>query len=213
MTPYPATLIRLAISALLCLLLVACSGADSRPPSFYLLTARAQSPVAALDTTIGVGPVRVAPFLDTNRVVVHGGSGQVHTNGGHRWSEPLDEAIQRVMLQNLSTLTDAKLRNFPWRQRAAPAYAIRLDVLDFDRLPDGQAQLDVIWQLEDMRAERLVRSRRERFRTPVAGTDLAALPAAYSALLEQLAQRVTDALRREIETSETPVAAAPAADR
>ncbi len=196
----------------LSLLLAACSS-NSHRPSFYLLTAQAEAPATKLSTTIGVGPVRIAPFLDTTRIVVHGGNGLIQASDSHRWSEPLDEAVQRVMLQNLATLTEAKLRNFPWRQRAAPAWAIRLDILDLDRLSDGHAQLDVIWQLEDMQAERLVRSRRERFRVPVSGSSFDALPAAYSALLEQLAQRLTTALRDEIDGAVTPVAAGAGGDR
>jgi uncharacterized lipoprotein YmbA len=183
---------------LLTALLAGCGvGARSPEPVYHVLAPRAQNLTQALTGTIGVGPVRVAPFLLNQRIVVHGGGSQLQQRDGERWAEPLDNGIQRVVLQNLSTLTGAKMRNFPWRQRGTPHYAVRLDVLDLDRLPDGRAALEVIWMVEDMRKGRLARSLRERFTVPAGGGDTAALVEAYNQLLLQLAERVARALAAE----------------
>lgn len=176
----------------------ACTPSRSPAPVYHLLTATAARPMVELDTTIGVGPIRVPPFLESTSVVTHGGGGRLEVSRQHRWSEPLDQAIQRVTLQNLSILTEAKLRNFPWRRRAQPAYAVRLDVLDLDRLSDGTAVLEIIWHLEDMQRDRLVRSRRERFTALLADDEHSSLTTAYSDLLGQLAVRLTTALSTEI---------------
>lgn len=172
-------------------------GARSPDPAYHVLTPRAEAASHALKGTIGVGPVRVAPFLLNQRIVVHGGGSQLQQRDSDRWAEPLDNGIQRVVLQNLSTLTGAKMRNFPWRQRGTPHYAVRLDVLDLDRLPNGDAELEVIWMVEDMRAGRLARSLRERFTVPTQGRGADALTEAYSQLLLQLSGRVARALAAE----------------
>lgn len=184
------------------LLVAGCTPTRSPTPEYHLLTALAEGPTSrSLNTTIGVGPVRIAPFLETNQLVVHEGSGTLRSSGKHRWSEPLDQAVQRIMVQNLATLTSAKLRNFPWRQRAAPRFAIRLDVLDLDRGINGTAVLDVIWHLEDLGSERLVRSKRERFSLPVSSEGYGPLPSAYSELFNQLALRLITAIETELATA------------
>lgn len=191
------TLPRLAL-LLAALALAACAPTRSSPePQHHVLLALADAPTTRVDTTIGVGPVRVAAFLEAMPLTVHDGSGALRLSGDHRWSEPLDQGIQRVLVQNLATLTEAKLRNFPWRQRATPQLAIRLDVLDLGRRADGSAVLDVIWHLENLAQERLSRSRRERFTVPV-GDGFAALPPAYSELLLRLSQRLVTSIEAEL---------------
>jgi hypothetical protein len=190
-----------ALALAAALLLGGCLNNRSQQPDYHLLTARASEERHPLGTTIGVGPVRVAPFLNANRIVLHGGGGQLQVAGLQRWGEPLDQGVQRVMVQNMAVLTGAKLRNFPWRQRATPRYAIRLDVFDLDRLPDGSALLEANWQLEDLKESRLARSRRERLTLQPADAGYPALVDAYSDLLAELAQRVARAVAAEAELS------------
>ncbi len=186
--------------AMLALLLATtgCSlGQRSPAPTYYVLTPRADSVAEPLRASVGVGPVRVAPFLQNQRIVVRGAGAQLKLLENERWAEPLDQSIQRTLLQNLQTLTDTKVRNFPWRQRATPTYAVRIDVLDLDRLADGTARLEVIWYVENMKAGKLERSRREQFTIATADQSANALSDAYSALVLQLAQRIATALATE----------------
>lgn len=189
----------IALLALLSAVTTGCSiGGRSPTPSYYVLNARAVEVSQPLRATVGIGPVRVAPFLLNQRIVVHDGASELQVLEQERWAEPLDQGIQRALLQNLQTLTDTKVRNFPWRQRATPTYAVRIDVLDLDRLADGSARLEVIWIVEDMKGGKLARSRRELFTTTTADMSAAALGDAYSELVLQLAQRVALALATEV---------------
>ncbi len=186
--------------AMLALLLATtgCSlGQRSPAPTYYVLTPRADSVAEPLRASVGVGPVRVAPFLQNQRIVVREGGSQLKMLERQRWAEPLDQGIQRALLQNLQTLTDTKVRNFPWRQRATPTYAVRIDVLDLDRQADGRARLEVIWMVENLTEGRMKRSLRERFTTTPANDSATALADAYSELVLQLAQRVATALAAE----------------
>jgi uncharacterized lipoprotein YmbA len=192
---------RVLVVTVLTFLLSACFGSSrSIAPDYYLLTSdEAQS--AATRTTaafsIGVGPVRVAPFLARQQIVTHGGSGTMNIQQGQRWGEPLEHGIQRVLLQNLATLTGAQTRNFPWRLNTAPDYALRIDVSDLDRLAGNTALLEVNWVLEDLKNRRILTTQQTRLTTPVSGSDSAALADAYSKLLEQLAQQVQQELQKQ----------------
>lgn len=189
---------------ILFVLLAGCVGGNSKNPSLYLLTPRAAPVEAAALTSIslGVGPVRVPPFLMRPQVVSHDGGGQLLLRDDQRWSEPLEQGIQRVLLQNLSALTGADMRNFPWTQTTVPHYALRVDVIDLDRRADGSTVLEAQWILEDIAAGKMLVSRRDRFSSAGTGdseeADYAALAASYSDLLAQLAQRAADELSARV---------------
>ncbi len=176
-------------------------GHKSKTQSFYLLTTRVQatSISATANTSIGIGPVRVAPFLQRPQIVTHGGSGGLNVAETQRWSEPLEQGIQRVLLQNLTALTGADTRNFPWTQATIPHYALRVDVIDLDRGANGNALLEVSWILEDITHNKMLVSRRERLTAAIATSDdttaaTTALTNAYSELFAQLAQQVAQTL-------------------
>jgi uncharacterized lipoprotein YmbA len=191
--------------ALLSFLLSACFGSSrSIGPDYYLLTSDEVQTAAittAANFSIGVGPVRVAPFLMRPQIVTHGGSGTMNIQSGQRWGEPLEQGIQRVLRQNLSTLTGAQTRNFPWRQNTAPDYALRIDVSDLDRLDGNTALLEVSWVLEDLQNRTVVTTQQTRLTTSISGNDAAALANAYSELLEQLAQQVQQQLLKSQQQS------------
>lgn len=185
---------RFILAAVGVILLSGCLGSHSPPPAYHLLTARAQSKITALDTSIGVGPVRVAPFLARIDITTHGGGGAMHFSASERWGEPLEQGIQRVLLQNIAALSGAETRNFPWRQSAIPHYAARIDVIDLDRSSDGKAVLEVNWMLEDLTAARVIKTQQERLSVAINGSGTDALTMAYSELFAQLAERITQAV-------------------
>lgn len=168
------------------LALQGCVGGRSAPEQYHLLTARAERNAAApmMDKTIGVGPVRIAQFLQRPQIVTHGGGTQLRFDENTRWGEPLDQGIQRVLLQNMAALTGAETRNFPWRQNATPDYALRIDIIDLDKLQNGESILEVSWILEDLKNSRVLKTQQERIQS---GKD-------YDDLFVQLAQHAATAL-------------------
>jgi uncharacterized lipoprotein YmbA len=183
--------LRLLLATACVVMLAGCVGGTRSPaPDYYLLTSQQtnESP-ARPDFTIGVGPVRIAPFLSRPQIVVHEGGGVMKVQR-QRWGESLEHGIQRVLLQNLAALTGAQGRAFPWRRTTAPDFAVRVDITDLDRLTDNSAQLEVSWVLEDLRNQRIVATQQTRFTTAISGNDMPALVQAYSTLLMQLAQQI-----------------------
>lgn len=182
-------------AAMISALLAGCIGSHSPAPTYYLLTAPAQTHAAApVNYAIGVGPVRVAPFLARSDITVHAGGAAMKFSEQERWGEPLEQGIQRVLLQNLHALTGAETRNFPWRQSGIPQFAVRIDVIDLDRLNDGSAVLEVSWLLEDLQSAKVLDTRQRRLTARVDGIGTAALTAAYSDLFAQLAQQIAATL-------------------
>lgn len=169
------------------LALQGCIGGRSAEAQYQLLTARSQKNSAAplAGASVGIGPVHVAQFLQRPQIVTHAGGTQLQVSNNSRWGEPLEQGIQRVLLQNIAALTGAETRNFPWRQNATPDYALRVDVIDLDKLPSGEVILDVSWLLEDLKNARVIKTQQERISS---NRD-------YDDLLAQLAQHAVDALK------------------
>lgn len=190
---------RSLFSALIVLVLTSCVAPSSPPPNYYLLTAQAVSAQASLaDVSLGVGPVRVAPFLERVQLVSHDGRAGLTVDGRHRWAEPLDKGVQRVMVQNLAALTGAQTRNFPWSRSAIPQRALRIDVLDLNS--QGQeAVLEVLWVVEDLGGEQAPLRGREKLSQPLGDDSPAAQVLAYSRLLDNLAQNIAARLERVVE--------------
>jgi uncharacterized lipoprotein YmbA len=175
-------------------LLAGCIGSRSVAPAYYLLTARAPQGSQTASFAIGVGPVTVAPFLARTDIVVHGGGGAMRVSEGERWGEPLENGVQRALLQNLHALTGAETRNFPWRQSSMPRFAVRVDVIDLDRLDDGSALLEASWLLEDLQQSKVLQTRQQRLTVAATGSGTGGLAEAYSELLAQLAQQIAASL-------------------
>ncbi|HEY3699813.1 MAG TPA: PqiC family protein [Spongiibacteraceae bacterium] len=185
----PSFLFRSLFLLVLFFLLPGCVGGRSAAAEYQLLTARASandSPTMA-GQSIGVGPVHVAQFLNRPQVVTHGGGTLLRVSETHHWGEPLEQGIQRVMLQNIAALTGAETRNFPWRQNATPDYALRIDVIDLDKLPNGDSILEVNWLLEDLKNPRVLKTQQEQIKTTTNN---------YDDLFAQLAQHVVDVLHQ-----------------
>jgi len=189
-----ATSFRITLLAVVFITLGGCfGGSRSIAPNYYLLTARTVDVPPAKNFSLGVGPIRIAPFLARHQIVTHGGGSSLDISL-QRWGEPLEQGIQRVLQQNLTALTGAQSRGFPWRQNTTPDYALRIDVTDLDQLIGNTALLDVSWVLEDLKNHRVITTQQTRLTTTLNGSDAPALVEAYSNLWEQLAQRVAQAL-------------------
>src|SRR5688572_6149535 len=79
-------------------LLAACTAA--RPTSFYTLgtmTEPAEAPRPKEGLVVGLGPVTLPPYLDRPDIVTREGENQMRLAELHRWVEPLDSLLTRIM--------------------------------------------------------------------------------------------------------------------
>ncbi|MAT50988.1 MAG: hypothetical protein CMK32_07380 [Porticoccaceae bacterium] len=194
-----------AFFPVLLLALTGCVASSSTPPNYYLLTAIAEPVDISRPIRVGVGPVTIAPFLDRSQMAMRSGGGNLALRDAHRWGEPLDDGIERVLVQNLAAITGGQLVGFPWRRVSAPKYAVRLDVLDMNVTASEEAVLELIWQLEDLEQNRLLADRHEHLFQPLP-TGIApyeAMAMAYSELLGQLAGRINGELLKVLDGDAT----------
>jgi uncharacterized lipoprotein YmbA len=178
---------------------VAVGGCSSSPPvSYYDLEALETGYATDAEThlSVGVGPLRTPDYLSRSQIVTRRSDATVVVDDFNRWVEPVDDAIYRVVAENLDSLIDdAVVVAFPYTHIADLDYQLIGRVSRFDADEDGTAVLQLQWGIISSREEFLVQPRRTRYEVRAASPgDYAALARAMSEVLQQFSRDVAQAL-------------------
>jgi len=139
------------------------SCAVSDPTQFYTLsratpphasTATVSMAMRSVDATgivgIGVGPVMMPGYLDRSQIVIRTGADTVEILTFHRWAEPLEDGIARVLAEEVAArVPTERVVIFPWRGVVARTiqYQVVVAVLHFDGRPGSDVTLDARWRI------------------------------------------------------------------
>ena len=154
-----------------CLGLAGCAVSD---PTQYFTLAQAPAPTAertatastadgsvgsATNVSIGVGPIMVPAYLDRRQIVIRTGTDQVELSAFHRWAEPLEDGMARILSEEIAArVPTERVVTFPWRGVVARAiqYQVVVTVVRFDGRPGGDVTLDTRWRILDSHGEEQV---------------------------------------------------------
>lgn len=189
-----ATVVYPVIFAVLSLLLGACQHAPAK--QHHLLNAPTPSEWQSSSTihqTLGIGPVRLAEFLNRPQVAVQSTDGKILMSPNQIWAEPLDQGVARVLALQL-TGHSAQLAStpFPWRQDNTPDLSLRLDLQSL--VYDGrQLTLSGTWELRQHPGKLKLHHQHFQASQPCRA-DAADISRALSRLLEQWALAISPQL-------------------
>ena len=139
------------LAGLLAALLAAgCASATATRHNTLVPLAPAAPPGMTSERSLGVGPVRLPPYLRQAALVRRSSAYRVAYSDVDVWADPLEESVTDVVAENLARLTGARrVVRHPWRPSDAPERQIALDIRAFELALDGQAELAVRWELRD----------------------------------------------------------------
>ena len=89
--------------------LLAC-GSNPAKDRYYSLVLASEPALASeseSDIRMIVGPVQLARYLDQPGLPIQTGASQIQSANHHFWAEPLDEAIAKVLVQDIAQQIDA----------------------------------------------------------------------------------------------------------
>jgi len=187
---------RTGLSLFILLMLLGC--ATTPPSRFYVLTPQSQAgpepPVA--DLTLGVGPVRLVPYLERPQIVARERDNRLKVEEFERWGGTLESSVTWVMAENLSRSldTDAVVA-FPWERAVTPDYQVAIDVRQLDASDDGQVRLIAQWRILGDDGRRLYTIGRSDIREPLIDEDFEHQVAAQSRALARMSDEIAAALR------------------
>jgi hypothetical protein len=159
--------------------------------------AAVSAPTAAQSrVSICVGPVLVPGYLDRLPVCVRDSAHEVTYAEFHRWAEPLEDGIGRVLVENLSQLLGtARIDVFPWKTPAPADYQVRVMLIRFDGAPGEQAVLKARWSLTAAGQDRPVFETISAFVEQVESGSYEALVQAQNRALERLSRDIAGAIQ------------------
>lgn len=180
------------LSLSLALLLSAC-GSTPRS-SYYMLSAETAATLGNTGPSLGIGPVTVPEYLQRREMVLNRNSNQLELADYHRWAEPLDAGILRVMALNLAIELDTQqVQAYPWRRDYHPDYSVTISVVQF-AMQGGKAELVAEWTLQAPAANTTISRKISQLSTTADNSEPSSVAAAYSDLLKQLAQQIASAI-------------------
>jgi len=127
---------------------------------FYLLTPTADTaaatPVSApgsnsnSDFTIGLGPIKLPPYLDRPEIVTRAAPNRLELSKEDRWGESVQNGFTSAMERDLAAQAGTgNIIIFPWYNTVHIDMQVQIDVYRFDTDSEGIAHLSAKWTLLD----------------------------------------------------------------
>jgi uncharacterized lipoprotein YmbA len=176
------------------LALVACKSVED-PTKYYVLSPTSSpgpTRMAVSSPAIGVGPVLIPGYLDRVQIVTRGAEDDIELSPYHRWAEPLESGIAKVVADNLAAQVGSeRIAVFPWRGGVARMldYQVVVVVLRFEGSAGGRVTLDARWRLLDKNGQELV-LKRSTINEPIQGGGHQPLVRGMNRVLTTLAQEI-----------------------
>ncbi len=164
----------------------------------YILSplAAAEDSAPASHLAIGVGIVKLPPYLLRRSVAVREGTNEVRYLEGSLWAEYLDQSFQRTLAANLSRLlhTD-RIRQSAW-QRHEISLAVYVSIERFDVNQEGVGVLSAWWRLTSPGGDKVLKSGQSdlRIEGPKPTENAGSIVRTLSELNAQLSQTIAQAI-------------------
>ena len=168
---------------------------QSEPLDIYLLPAAAlPARTQAVDWSLRLNTPSSSELLDGTRIVVLPEPGRINTYQGARWSERTPQLVRQRLLDAFQD--DGRIKALSTEDQHLQAdLELVSELRSFqsqyrDGRPEAQFQLDV--RLVDVRAQRILASRRFSVRQAASDTSVAAVVAAFGQASDRLSHELVD---------------------
>lgn len=170
------------------LLMTGCGFLKRNPNQFYSLEViKAATPAAtrAAVAPIGVDSVELPPGLDRREIVVRGADNKLEVRGTQLWAAPLEDMVVHTLAFDLANRLPDGSVVLPGQPRPAGLRPVSVVFEDLAAGADNTFVLDARWSVGVGAA-----ARHERITVNMASNESAAVVAAMSEALAQLADRM-----------------------
>ncbi|MGD1026123.1 PqiC family protein [Candidatus Binatus soli] len=170
---------------------------------FYLLTPTAgtAAPAAAQgvggDFAIGLGPIKLPPYLDRQEVVTRAAPNRLELSKDARWGESLQNGFTNVMARDLAAQAGTRrVIIFPWYNTTHIDFQVQIDVYRFETDGQGNAQLSAKWTILDSTGKNILYTAESNLTQPSKPGDTTDAAAALSRTVGDLSGQIANMLRQ-----------------
>jgi uncharacterized protein len=191
-----------ALAVILTIAAIFLGGCRSQSPRFYALSpiqedqviSKRKSP--AQNAVIGIGPVKLADYLDQSMIVTRTSDNQAVKAEFDRWVGSFQDNFKNVLADNIGFLVPTeRIYLYPWRVSVPIDYQVVLDIVRCDGRLGDAVWLEVRWSILGGPGKKLLKTNRSSIREPVSGADYAALVAAQSRALAKFSQEIVEGIQ------------------
>jgi uncharacterized lipoprotein YmbA len=190
----------------LLVLCAACSLGGHRPNYQYYVLASgapaqraAQAPPPENQRALAITQVTIPGYLDREQIATRTAGNQIEYSRTDRWGEPLDQAFERTLREDLAARL-AATGIIVQSRGTAPGYDLSVDVMRFERIGTGHVELQAAWTLRSDDA-RIIDRGETRLRVAVAGADTNAMATALSDAIARMAAELAPRVERAERTA------------
>lgn len=192
------------ISMSLLVVLGGCMG-KSQPSRFYMLSQVSEdknvrvSAGSDFSRVIGVGPVKIADYLDQSQIVSRSDNNRVIEAEFDLWSGSLTDNVTHVLAENIGYLLSTKrVFLFPWKTYMPIDYQVEVAINHLDGKLGKEAVLVARWQIIRVDTKELLVMQRSEIRKKTESDGYDGLVEAQSRALGLLSREIAEALRASV---------------
>jgi uncharacterized lipoprotein YmbA len=169
---------------------------SSREAHFYGIAALNDSEVTPLELSsnfaVAVRAIKIPAYLNRPHIVTQDEQHQLHFAQFDRWAEPLNEAMTRVIKENLARiLPRAQIISYPVDFPTDTAFRVDMEITRFELDLASDLVVVVQWEVVDVGYPKYTTIKRSEFRIPVENGDYAGAVKAVGGVCASLSQQVS----------------------
>jgi hypothetical protein len=185
------------------------------PSKFYLLTPAADPPstqTAAVQGatggfTLGLGPVKLPPYLDRPEVVTRSAPNRLDLSKTDRWGESLQNNFTSVLTRDLAAqIGTQQIVVFPWYSTTHLDLQVQVEVYRFETDAQGSAQLSAKWTIRDGLGKNILYTGESNLTQPSKPGDTADAAAALSRAVNDMSREIANMVQQVRTRNATPPA-------
>ncbi|MGA7871847.1 MAG: PqiC family protein [Candidatus Binatus sp.] len=172
---------------------------------FYLLTptadtaapASAAAKSAGGDFTIGLGPIKLPPYLDRPEIVTRMAPNRLELSKEDRWGESLQNGFTSAMERDLAAQAGpGRIIVFPWYNTTHIDLQVEIDVYRFETDGQGTATLSAKWTILDSTGKNILYTVESNLTQPSKPGDETDAAAALSRTIGDLSGQIANMLQQ-----------------
>lgn len=171
-------------------------GTTQQAKLYTLSPVQAPEKTDPLDITVNITMVNLADYVDRPQIVTRTSANEISISEFERWAEPLNEAIPRLVAENLSLLLgSARVATVSWQGSVAPDYAVLFEVIRFDGSLGGNVSLHYMYAILDREGKNVFEAKRSVLTEPTGGPGYEAMVSAASRAVAAMSREIAEAIR------------------
>jgi uncharacterized protein len=186
--------------AILVVSVTGCSGLLAPEPDkshYFVLSSEGNAsvqPGKRTDIWLGLGPIKVPGYLDTQNIVRSDANGSINYVRNAFWAESLSDSFGRALLYRTGArIGTGHVTQFPWYSSTRVDWKVPVDVLRFEATSDGRVVLVARWTVQRTKDGAVIAGAESVLEEP-AGADPALIVDALSRCVDRLADAIAGAV-------------------